>query len=95
MIKPSCKLVIESVNEEGRTFRPSDWIERISTTLADFGPDHRLHYDINVQPQVINGQKCLVVDKSLQDSNPVAFDYIINFVRSNRLRVHEELSEEV
>ncbi|MFZ5593210.1 MAG: DUF3579 domain-containing protein [Pseudomonadota bacterium] len=84
------KLVIESVVEDGRKFRPSDWIERISTTLADFGPDHRLHYDENVQPRVINGEKCLVVDKSLQEKNPAAFDYILGFVRANRLRVHEE-----
>ena len=73
------KLVIESVGEDGRKFRPSDWIERISTTLAEFGPDHRLHYDERVRPQVINGEKCLVVDKTLKESNPQAYDYIFNF----------------
>ena len=87
-----CRLVIviESVVEDGHKFRPSDWIERISTTLADFGSDHRLHYDESVQPCVINGEKCLVVDKSLETSNPAAFAYILGFVQANRLRVHEE-----
>jgi hypothetical protein len=84
------RLVVESVNEDGRRFRPSDWIERISTTLASFGPDHRLHYAESVRPRIVNGEKCLVVDQSLQDSNPAAYDYILQFVRSNRLRVHEE-----
>ena len=88
-----CRLVIESVVEDGRKFRPSDWIERISTTLANFGPDHRLHYDESVQPQVINGEKCLVVNPALRESNPIAFDYIWDFVTSNRLRVHEEALE--
>lgn len=90
MSKQMCRLVIESVVEDGRKFRPSDWIERISTTLANFGPDHRLHYDESVQPCVINGEKCLVVDKSLETSNPEAFAYILGFVQANRLRVHEE-----
>ncbi|HLA74645.1 MAG TPA: DUF3579 domain-containing protein [Gammaproteobacteria bacterium] len=90
MLKQECKLVIESVSEDGRKFRPSDWIERISTSLASFGPDHRLQYSKTVQPRIVNGEKCLVVDKSLHDNNPAAYDYILNFARTNRLRVHEE-----
>lgn len=93
MSKQMCRLVIESVVEDGRKFRPSDWIERISTTLANFGPDHRLHYDESVQPRVINGEKCLVVDKSLEISNPEAFAYILGFVQANHLRVHEEYQD--
>lgn len=84
------RLVVESVVEDGRRFRPSDWIERISTTLASFGPDHRLHYADSVRPRIVNGEKCLVVDQSLQDTNPAAYEYILEFVRSNRLKVHEE-----
>lgn len=84
------KLVIESVGVDGRRFRPSDWIERISTTLARFGADHRLVYSASVKPQIINGEKCLVVDQSLQDTDPAAYKYVIDFVESNRLRVHEE-----
>jgi len=84
------RLVVESVVEDGRRFRPSDWIERISTTLASFGPDHRLHYADSVCPRIVNGEKCLVVDQSLQETNPAAYEYILEFVRSNRLKVHEE-----
>jgi hypothetical protein len=90
MAKQHSKLVVESVVEDGRRFRPSDWIERISTTLASFGPDHRLHYNHSVRPRIVNGEKCLVVDQSLQETNPAAYEYILEFVRSNRLRMHEE-----
>ncbi len=86
----SGKLVVESVVVDGRRFRPSDWIERISTTLAHFGADHRLVYSSSVRPQIINGEKCLVIDKTLQDTNPDAYQYVINFVESNHLRVHKE-----
>ena len=84
------RLVVESVVEDGKRFRPSDWIERISTTVAQFGSDHRLVYSSSVRPQIINGEKCLVIDRTLQDTNPEAYSYVLNFVESNRLRVHEE-----
>lgn len=84
------RIVIESVREDGRKFRPSDWIERISTMLADFGPDHRLHYATGVQPCMIDGQKCLVVDRHLEQSNPAAYGFIIRFARDNQLRVQAD-----
>lgn len=90
MQQQQCKLVIESVSEDGRQFRPSDWVERISTSLAIFGPDHRLQYSKRVQPGMINGEKCLVVDKALNEKDPAAYEYILNFAKSNCLRVHEE-----
>lgn len=90
MSKNTGWLVVESIVEDGRKFRPSDWIERISTTLAKFGPDHRLHYADSVRPSVINGEKCLIVEKSLKEQNPQVYEYILNFVKANRLRVHEE-----
>lgn len=90
MLQRECKLVIESVSEDGKKFRPSDWVERISTSLASFGPDHRLQYSKKVQPGMINGEKCLVVDKALSEKDPAAYDYILNFATANNLRIHEE-----
>ena len=87
------KLVVESVSEDGRRFRPSDWVERISAHLAQFGPDHRLHYSDAVQPRVIDGAKCLVIDMALKDDNPQAYEDIMTFVRANKLRCREEGAE--
>jgi len=82
------KLVIESVREDGKRFRPSDWIERISANMGTFGADHRLHYDESVKPGVVNGEKCLIVDQSLEAADPEAFGYIMGFAKSNGLRCH-------
>ncbi|HFD39747.1 MAG TPA: DUF3579 domain-containing protein [Anaerolineae bacterium] len=90
MTEQAAQLVIEGVREDGSRFRPSDWIERISTTLASFGPDHRLRYAPGVQPRVINGAKCLVVDYTLREQDPSAFEYILAFAKANRLRMHDE-----
>ena len=73
------KLVIEGIREDGSRFRPSDWIERNSATLATFGPAHRLRYARGVQPKVINGQKCLVVDNLLREEDPSAYEYVLAF----------------
>ena len=78
--------------EDGRRFRPSDWVERLSTALASFGPDHRLRYADGVQPCFINGQKCLRVAGTLAENDPGAYRYVCDFARSNHLRV-TELSE--
>lgn len=88
-MKQGCKLVIKSVSRDGRQFRPSDWIERISTQMATFGPDHRLHYSTAVQPKMIDGEKCLVVNQSLKDEDPAAYEFIMAFVEANRLQVIE------
>ncbi len=88
----SRKLIILGVREDGSRFRPSDWSERLSATLASFGPDHRLRYAPGVRPRIIRGQKCLEVDACLQEQNPAAYEYIMAFARANRLRI-EELAE--
>ncbi len=81
------RLVIHGTREDGSRLRPSDWIERISSTLASFGEDHRLRYGNSVQPCVIDGEKCLVVARGLARSNPAAYDFIMAFAESNRLRI--------
>lgn len=83
-------LVIESVKENGSAFRPSDWIERLSTMMGSFGKDHRLHYSERVYPCYVNGAKCLMVDEKLKDEDPTGFAQIMEFARSNGLRMHEE-----
>ena len=88
-LKAGCKLVIRSVNEDGRKFRPSDWIERVSTTMATFGKDNRLHYSNDVRPSMVEGEKCLVVANELQETNPTAFEYIMAFVNANRLQMNQ------
>ena len=85
----SKRLVIQSVREDGRKFRPSDWIERLAANMGEFGSDHRLHYSPTVHPVVVDGEKCLVIDPVLEQENPDAFNFILNFARSNHLKFQE------
>ena len=83
-------LVISSIQDNGKKFRPADWIERISSTLASLDPSNRLHYSSNVQPCTIEGERCLLVARSLEQSNPRAYEYIMEFARSNKLRIQPD-----
>ena len=87
------RLIIESIREDGSQLRPQDWIERISSLLATFGSDHRLTYANCVKPCFIDGQKCLVVARCLAGRNPQAYEFIMSFARSNRLRIQVDRRE--
>lgn len=83
-------LVIRGVMENGKPFRPSDWIERLSSSLASFERDRRLRYSPGVQPCMIDGERCLVVARWLEGADRAAYDYVMEFARANRLRVQPD-----
>jgi len=82
-------IVIEGVTESGEQFRPSDWAERMSGSLCTFN-NHRIVYSPLLQPSVKAGAKCVVLDPSLKESNPELYQSIMEFVRENKLKTHEE-----
>lgn len=86
-------IIFEGICENGKTFRPSDWSERISGILASFGPDHRLHYNPRVRPCIIQGVKCLEVASSLAEEDPDAYAQLLKFARDNHLKIREELAQ--
>ncbi len=79
--------VIKGIKEDGAKLRPSDWIERLSSTLASFGKDQRLKYNESVQPCMINGEKCLVVARGLSIKNPEMYDFVMGFAKGNKLQI--------
>ena len=88
-------LVISGVQVNGKKFRPSDWIERLSSTLASFHNDNRLRYSSGAQPCMIEGEYCLVVARWLETVDPAAFDYVMGFAQANQLRIQTDRRAEV
>jgi len=91
--KPGSKIVIEGITEEGQPFRPSDWAERVSGSLSTFR-NHRVYYSPLLTPAVQNENKCLVLDKSLKESNPTLYEHILDFARKNKLKICGEEDSE-
>ena len=83
------KIIIEGVTEEGKTFRPSDWAERVSGNLSTF-KNHRIYYSPLLKPSYKGGNRCLVLDPLLKESNPTLFEHILEFAKHNKLKIGEK-----
>lgn len=81
------EILIQGITSAGRTFRPSDWAERLSGVMSTFGADHRMSYSPYVRPVTVGGIKCVVVDKKLQDVEPRAYSFLLGFARDNDLQI--------
>ena len=82
------KIIIEGVTEEGQQFRPGDWAERMSGSLCTFR-NRRILYSPLLQPTVRGGNKCVILDPSLKESNPTLYASIMEFVKTNKLKMEE------
>ena len=86
------RIIIEGVTEQGETFRPSDWAERMSGNLSTFR-NRRIYYSPLLQPGIKNGNKCVILDASLKTSNPALYQSILEFAHANHLRICKDEEE--
>lgn len=91
------RLLIKGVCRNGKTFRPSDWAERLCGAAVVFFPGatslsgarstaRPYHgYAAYVRPAIISGVYCVIIDARLRDLEPRAWDYVTSFARDNDL----------
>jgi hypothetical protein len=95
MVSSTAKEVfIQGITRDGRTFRPSDWAERLAGVMSPFRPGgarpgSHLSYSPWCVPTVINGIKCVIVNSALRQHEPMAWDFVLNFAKDNNLEVSE------
>jgi hypothetical protein len=96
---PPRELFIQGITRSGKTFRPSDWAERLAGALSCFrpggvrgGPGSHIGYSPYCVPTVVNGVKCVIVNEALRGVEPMAWDFVMNFARDNELQVAEACS---
>ena len=85
---------IQGITREGKTFRPSDWAERLAGALSSFRPgssgrDAHIGYSPYCVPRVVDGVKCVIVNEALRGLEPMALDFVMNFARDNHLLTTE------
>src|SRR5437867_6490348 len=90
------EVFIQGITKDGRTFRPSDWAERLAGAMSCFRPGGAkggigsfIGYSPYCVPRVIDGTKNVIVDERLKALEPMAWDFGMNFARDNVLRVVE------
>ncbi len=81
------ELIIHGTTSQGKTFRPSDWAERLCGILSSFDKGNRLSYHDWVRPMLIDKIRCVAVDKQLEEINPSMFRFLLDFAHDNDLRV--------
>jgi Protein of unknown function (DUF3579) len=91
------QFTIRGITTEGKTFRPSDWSERLAGAMSSFRPGGGaggiaayIGYSPYCVPQVIDGVKCVLVHEALKGIEPMAWDFVMNFARDNQLTVTEQ-----
>ena len=95
MVQNTAKEVfIQGVTRAGKTFRPSDWAERLAGVMSQFRPGgvrpgSHLIYSPWCIPSAVGGIKCVVVHPDLRDAEPLAWEFCMNFAKDNELQVFE------
>ena len=86
------EVFIQGITKDGKTFRPSDWAERLAGVLSSFRPGgaqpgSHLSYSPWCIPTTLDGVKCVIVNPELREHDVMAWDFAMNFARDNNLRV--------
>jgi uncharacterized protein DUF3579 len=86
------QVFIEGRTKDGRTFRPSDWAERLAGAMSCFRPEGSIGgaaafigYSPYCVPRIVGSVKGVLVDARLREMEPMAWDFVMNFARDNGL----------
>ena len=95
------ELIVQGITSDGKIFRPSDWAERLAGVMSQFRPGgsqpgSHLSYSPWCFPtsmMVSQGEiKCVVINRAIQKLEPMAWDFVTNFAKDNKLLVVEASS---
>jgi hypothetical protein len=95
--RPARVFIIQGVTKDGRTFRPSDWAERLAGAMSCFQPGGAgkagigafIGYSPYCVPTTVGQVKAVRVSEALRQIEPMAWDFVTNFARDNNLQMAE------
>ena len=93
----SCVLIIFGVTNAGEKFRPSDWIERFCGVMAPYDTTYQstgervnlqkgMGYSDLVFPTTHKGERVVIAVEQLNDIEPLAWEFVLNFIKENDLK---------
>ncbi len=86
-------LLIKNETTDGKRFRPSDWAERLQSTITCLEDEEFKRCIGLVQVVALNGSKCILVDKGLEDHEPRLYRFLMRFARENSLVTEAHAAE--
>ena len=93
----NCALIIFGVTSTGEKFRPSDWIERFCGVMAPYDTTYQSSGErVNIQkgmgysdlvfPTTHKGERVAIAMEQLNDIEPLAWEFVLNFIKENDLK---------
>ena len=76
---------VTDMMENKDAFQPTEWFESLASILASFLADPRLRYSQGVQPNVVDGELCLLVATWLETTDRATYNHIMDFAKANQL----------
>ena len=87
MTNVPAKITIKGLTQDGNKFRPSDWAERLTASVATFARGRRMIFHPSVRMATIDGISCVVVDSDLEQQDPMLFSFLMDFGTGNNLQI--------
>ena len=81
------KFVIKGITKDGHHFRPSDWAQRLTSAVGTPAPGRRIKFHPKVKMATIEGVNCVVLDKNLENEEPMLFSFLMDFANENQLQI--------
>jgi hypothetical protein len=86
--------IIQGITLDDKPFRPSDWAERLAGVMSGFREGavegtRYLDYSPWCVPINQGNVRCVIVDHAIKDYNVMAWDFVMNFAKDNKLHVAE------
>ena len=85
LFEEALEIVIVGTTTAGRSFRPSDWAERLCGMMSIFSESRHLSYSPYLKPVMSAGVRCVVIDRELESIDPAAYSFLLGFARDNEL----------
>ena len=96
----NCVLIIFGVTNAGEKFRPSDWIERLCGVMAPYDTTYQssgnrvniqkgMGYSDLVFPTTHKGERVVIAVEQLNDIEPLAWEFVLNFIKENDLKTEK------
>ncbi|MCL2161944.1 MAG: nitroreductase family protein [Betaproteobacteria bacterium] len=81
-------LVIIGETSDGKTFRPSDWAERLCSLTSAVGNNKKVKYSQFVRPGcTAAGIKTVIVNPHLHRADPLAWKFVLDFAKDHDLQI--------
>lgn len=79
-------IIVLGTTLEEKTFRPSDWIDRLCSSTGQFDKHKRITLSPYVYPIMHRGKRCLYLSQELKKTNAGVYQYVMEFIESNCLK---------